>query len=202
MSSNTVIKLKKSGVSGNSPTSLNYGELALNWADGKLWYQNGTGIKAIYNQKTFSTINSNNTLILAGSYTDTLSIIAGNNITISTDAINKSITINSSGSGSGSSTLAGLTDVQVPNANNSDLLVYNASLSKWVNRPPSGGYTHSTLTFFPAYYYGYGENNQNLEDYVGQLGPTVDAFGVSLSTNFDCMDPVGSLQTEDLGALS
>jgi hypothetical protein len=202
MASNTLIQLKKSGITGNTPASLNYGELALNWADGKLYYKNGVGIKAIYNQKTFSTINVNNTLILAGSYTDTLSIVAGNNVTINADSINKTITINSSGSGSGSSTLSGLTDVQISSANNSDLLVYDAGLSKWVNRPPAGGYTHSTLTFFPAYYYGYGENNQNLEDYVGQLGPTVDAFGVSLSTNFDCMDPVGSLQREDLGALS
>jgi hypothetical protein len=98
MSSNTVIQLRKSGTTGNSPSSLNYGELALNWADGKLYYKNGTGIKSIYNQKTFSTINSNNTLILAGSYSDTLSIIAGNNITIDTDATYNKITINSTGS--------------------------------------------------------------------------------------------------------
>jgi hypothetical protein len=96
MSSNTVIQLKKSGTTGNSPSSLNYGELALNWADGKLWYKNDTGIKAIYNQKTFSTINSNNTLILAGSYADTLSIVPGKNITIDTDAVHNEITINTS----------------------------------------------------------------------------------------------------------
>ena len=100
MSSNTVIQLRKSGTTGNSPSSLNYGELALNWADGKLYYKNGTGIKSIYNQKTFSTVNSNNTLILAGSYSDTLSIIAGNNITIDTDATYNKITINSTGSSS------------------------------------------------------------------------------------------------------
>jgi hypothetical protein len=98
MSSNTVIQLRKSGTTGNSPSSLNYGELALNWADGKLYYKNGTGIKSIYNQKTFSTINSNNILILAGSYSDTLSIVAGNNITIDTDATYNKITINSTGS--------------------------------------------------------------------------------------------------------
>ena len=93
MSSNTVIQLKKSGTTGNTPESLNYGELALNWADGKLYYKNGVGIKAIYNQKTFSTINANNTLILAGSYTDTLKIDSANGIQLTTDAINKTIVI-------------------------------------------------------------------------------------------------------------
>ena len=93
MSSNTVIQVKKSGTTGNTPASLNYGELALNWADGKLYYKNGVGIKAIYNQKTFSTINANSTLVLAGSYTDTLNFIGNNGITITGNAINSQVTI-------------------------------------------------------------------------------------------------------------
>jgi len=93
MASNTVIQVKKSGTTGNTPVSLNYGELALNWADGKLYYKNGTGIKAIYNQKTFSTINANNTLILAGNYADTLNFVGNNGITITGNAINSQISI-------------------------------------------------------------------------------------------------------------
>ena len=93
MASNTVIQVKKSGTTGNTPASLNYGELALNWADGKLYYKNGVGIKAIYNQKTFSTINANSTLVLAGSYTDTLNFIGNNGITITGNAINSQVTI-------------------------------------------------------------------------------------------------------------
>lgn len=128
MSSNTVIQLRKSGTTGNSPSSLNYGELALNWADGKLYYKNGTGIKSIYNQKTFSTVNSNNTLILAGSYSDTLSIIAGNNITIDTDATYNKITINSTRSSNTNTTftLTG-SDSSTGSLSNNGTLAFNSN---------------------------------------------------------------------------
>jgi hypothetical protein len=204
MSSNTTVILKKSGISGNTPSDLAYGEVALNYAEGKLFYKNGVGIKYITNQQTFSTINANSTLILAGSYTDTVDIVAGSGISIVGDAINKKITISSTGGGGGgSSTLYGLTDVDIQDPlQTNDILTYSGATGKWYNRQPAGGYTHSTLTFFPVYDYSYGENNQNHENYPGQLGPTVDSFGVSLSTNFDCMDPVGSLQIDDLGILA
>ena len=38
--SNTVIKLKSSGATGNIPATLHPGELAINYADGKLYYGN------------------------------------------------------------------------------------------------------------------------------------------------------------------
>ena len=50
MSDNTVIQLKKSGDIGNTPLSadLSYGEVALNYADGKLFYKNASNqIKSI-----------------------------------------------------------------------------------------------------------------------------------------------------------
>ena len=93
MASNTIVLLKKSGISGNTPSDLVYGEVALNYAEGKLFYKNGVGIKYITNQKTFSTINANSTLILAGSYTDTLNFVGNNGITIVGDAINNKVTI-------------------------------------------------------------------------------------------------------------
>jgi hypothetical protein len=37
-----VIKLKNSGTSTSSPASLEYGELAINYADEKLFYKNGS----------------------------------------------------------------------------------------------------------------------------------------------------------------
>lgn len=94
--SNTSIQLKKSGVTGNTPSGLAFGEVALNYADGKLYYKNsGGGTSYISNQYSFDTINSNNSLILAGSVSDTLSFVAGDNITISTNTTTKTITINS-----------------------------------------------------------------------------------------------------------
>lgn len=98
--SNTAIQLKKSGVTGNTPSGLAFGEVALNYADGKLFYKNSLGgTSSISNQFSFDTINSNNSLIFAGSGSDTLSFVAGNNITISTNTTTKTITINASVSG-------------------------------------------------------------------------------------------------------
>jgi hypothetical protein len=97
---NTTIVLRKSGTPGASPSSLANGELALNYADGKLYYKSNTGsILAISGSGgggslySFATINANSSLILATSPTDTLSIIPGNNITITANTTSKSIAI-------------------------------------------------------------------------------------------------------------
>ncbi len=98
--SNTAIRLKKSGVTGNTPTGLANGELALNFADGKLYYKNSLGgTSYISNQFSFDTINANSSLILATSVSDTLSFAAGNNVTITSNTSTKTITINASVSG-------------------------------------------------------------------------------------------------------
>jgi hypothetical protein len=95
--SNTTIQLKKSGTPGNIPATLNPGETAINYADGKLYYLNGVGgISYITNQQTFSTINVNSTLILAGSPTDILSITGSNGVTITANTTTKTINIDSS----------------------------------------------------------------------------------------------------------
>lgn len=93
---NTTIQLKKSSVAGNVPVSLSSGELALNFFDGKLYYknaQNTINYFAAGIDKSFATVNSNSSLILASSNNDILSFAAGNNISISTDTVGKTITI-------------------------------------------------------------------------------------------------------------
>jgi hypothetical protein len=73
--------------------------LALNYADGKLYYKAAnssiTYIQSGSTTDSFATINANSSLILATSPTDTLSIVPGNNITISACTSTKTITINS-----------------------------------------------------------------------------------------------------------
>jgi hypothetical protein len=95
---NTTIRLRKSGVASNVPNSLDLGELALNYADGKLYYKNALGtityISSGATTNSFATINSNSSLILATSNTDILSLGGANGINITTDTINKVITIN------------------------------------------------------------------------------------------------------------
>lgn len=102
---NTTVRIKRSGASGNVPSSLDFGELAINYADGKLFYKASNGSILQFSSGTgsstysFSTINANSSLILATSPTDTLTILPGNNITISACTSSKSITINSTGGG-------------------------------------------------------------------------------------------------------
>ena len=90
--SNTAIQLKKSGISGNTPVDLVHGEVAINYADGKLYYKDGVGgISYITNQDTFGSISSNGSLILATSPTDVLTLTPNNGISIYTDTDNKRI---------------------------------------------------------------------------------------------------------------
>lgn len=94
---NTIIQLKKSGLTGNVPSSLNYGELALNYADGKLFYKNSLGSIVNFSSgattNSFSTINASSTLILASSATDTLSLAGNNGITITGNSTSKTVTV-------------------------------------------------------------------------------------------------------------
>jgi hypothetical protein len=91
---NTVIQLKRSGTTGNTPSSLNYGEVALNYYDGKLFYKNPSNvISYITNSLSFATVNANSSLILATSPSDILSIVPGNNAFITTNTSAKSLTI-------------------------------------------------------------------------------------------------------------
>lgn len=100
MASNTSIFIKKSGVTGNTPVDLVHGEIAINYADGKLFYKDDLNtIKYITNQDSFSTINSDGTLILASSPTDILNLVPGANVFFSTNSTTKTITISSTGGG-------------------------------------------------------------------------------------------------------
>ena len=102
--SNTTILIRKSVVSGNTPTELANGEIAINSADGRLFYSDPVGaILSISNQNTFGTVNANSTLVIASNPTDTLSLVAGDNIKIEGDGVDKKITISASTTGTYSS---------------------------------------------------------------------------------------------------
>ena len=70
---------------------------------------------------------------------------------------------------------------------------------QWVDQTGGGGvsgYNNSSLTAFPS------GNYNGTDTYIGESGSANDAFGISLLAIFTCMDPVGSLQTTDLGVLT
>ena len=93
---NTVIALKKSATPTATPTNLANGELAINYADGILYYKAANGAIASIQSlegNSFGTVNANNTLVVADSPGSIFSLVSGNNITIVGDAVNDKITI-------------------------------------------------------------------------------------------------------------
>lgn len=94
---NTVIALKKSATPSAAPAALANGELALNYADGKLYYKNTAGFIVEFAPTTssnyFGTVNANSTLLVADTTNDILTIASGNNISIVGDAANDRLTI-------------------------------------------------------------------------------------------------------------
>ena len=99
--SNTTIKLKNSGVTGNVPADLEHGELALNYADSRIYYKNSDGVITYISTSgggsdSFVTINVENSLIVATSNTDILSFASANNISLKSNAVSKTITIDGS----------------------------------------------------------------------------------------------------------
>jgi hypothetical protein len=93
---NTTIQIKKSATPAATPSSLANGELALNYADGKLFYKasNGTIVQfSTSDSNDFGTVNANGTLIVSDTQGDVLTIVPGNNITVVGDAVNDKITL-------------------------------------------------------------------------------------------------------------
>ena len=139
----TPISLYYSTTASATPTAGNLvnGELAINITDGKLFYKNDADvISSIENQNTFGTVNVNSTLVVSSSPTDILSIIPGSNIDISADAVNKTITISSTGGETLGSLLTSNTSV------NQVLDVYNGTqyrTCKYVIQAMSGTQLHS-----------------------------------------------------------
>ena len=99
---NTTIQLKRSGITSNVPTSLEYGELSLNYADGLLFYKNSTGQIVSFSSgaDSFGTVNANGTFVVAGAPGSIVTLIPGTGINITGDAINDTITISATGGGS------------------------------------------------------------------------------------------------------
>lgn len=98
---NTTIQVKRSGTPGNVPPALGLGELALNYADGLLFYKNVNNFIVSFSggSNSFGTVNANGTLIVADAISDVLNLVAGSNITFDVDTVTDRITINSAGGG-------------------------------------------------------------------------------------------------------
>jgi len=114
------IKLKRSAVSGNTPSTsdLALGEIGINTFDGKIFMKKNDGTESVIEVggssgtvtsafKTIAVAGQSN--VVADSATDTLTFVAGTNMSITTSAGGDSVTFASTGS-SGSDTFLGLSD--------------------------------------------------------------------------------------------
>jgi len=90
---NTVIKIKKSGSTGNVPASLEYGELSLNYTDKKLFFQNGPSSIKNFSSDVFNAVSANSSLVLATTSDDILTLTPNNGISIVGDAGSKQVYI-------------------------------------------------------------------------------------------------------------
>jgi len=98
---NTIIRIKNSGAAGNVPADLDFGELAVNYYDGALYYKNHYGtITSLSGAggggSGFGVMNVNSTLVFASSPADILSLTSANGITFTTNTISKSVRIDDS----------------------------------------------------------------------------------------------------------
>jgi hypothetical protein len=157
------ILLKKSSTIGKTPVQgdLEYGELAINYTDGKLHYKTSDNDIDTFSSNTATATLANKTLddvILAGTVTASGSTGSSGEV------------LTSSGGGVAWTAITSLGFV--------------------------GGYNNSSATSFPA------GDFQGTDAYVGIGGIAFDSFGISLVPSFTCMDPVGSLQYQDLGILT
>jgi hypothetical protein len=166
---NTVIQLKYSSTPSSTPSSLANGELAINYADGKLYYKNLTGqivsfsSAAVANVLSFATVNANGSLITATATNSILTISNGDNIEIAGDIINDIITI--------SANLSSVFSVANEAFNTANAALY--------------------ISGFPTGDYAEGEPNLGTSE-------SFDPFGVSLIIGFDCA-ATGSVKLTDLG---
>jgi len=157
------ILLKKSSTAAKVPVvgDLEYGELAINYTDGKLHYKTNANEIDAFSSNTATATLSNKTL----SYT----------------------------------TLAGSLTASGSTGSSGQVLTSSGAGVTWTDVTSLGfvgGYNNSSATSFPS------GDFQGTDAYVGVGGIAFDSFGTSLVPSFTCMDPVGSLQSQDLGALT
>ena len=134
---NTVIALKKSATPAATPSTLANGELAINYADGKLFYKHANGSIVAFNTSggnSFGTVNANGTLVVADAASGILNLVPGNNIQITADPINDIITISSTATGDAglafdkANAANQIASLAYDKANSANLLAYNTGI--------------------------------------------------------------------------
>jgi|TARA_R110000744_G_scaffold81871_1_gene160823 hypothetical protein len=155
--SNVEIRLLKSDSAGKIPLvgDLAYGELAINYKDGRLFYKNADNVVKFF--------------------TDSDAIKA------QIDSAQLGTLLTSGGTMTGQINMSNLKIVNVSSPSDNNDAVNKIYVDNAIT-------TGVGAVSFP-------EGNYGTVDSAGQI----DAFGISTGGTFECMDPVGSLATIDLG---
>lgn len=183
------ITIKRSSVPGKVPAAgdLDYGEIAINYSDGNLFFKDSSN--------TVTTIASTQFVSVTGNVTGDYFIGDGSQLT--SVPVEGNLSGNLEGNGYGANAFSFLSATgNVVATNIFATGIFYGDGSGLTGISTTGGYFNSTLTSFPRGDYGNGE------PYV-QQGTTEDPFGVTIVPNFTCMDPQGSVPpAADLGVLT
>jgi len=217
------ITIKRSSVPGKTPAEadLDYGELAINFADGRLFFKDNSNTVATIASTEFVTVTGNITggnLVTTGLVSATGNITGGNlratsNIEIQNRGIlylNTSDNSNYIGLRSPATLIDNFVYTFPTNyGNNAQVLTTNgAGGLRWEDPGGGGGATqfpNSTVQPVPG-----SDGNFDLSFNFAQTvqetpfaATTTDAFGVNLGEVYSMMDPVGEiLAPVDLGVLT
>ena len=181
---NTTIRLKKSSVSAHlpDPTQLDHGEIALNYADGKIFYKDpANNIQQISGSaNTFYSVNASGTLLVATSPTDILSINSGENIEIAGDFLTDTLTITAN-----LKSAFDRANAAFDRANSSNDVLYVAAAYDTAN----AAYDKANAANVLAYNTGIGANAYAVSvgissnNYAGYMANAANAYAASLTPN-------------------
>jgi hypothetical protein len=128
---------------------------------------------------------------ISTTFTDAKIVSVSNTAPISATTTSGAVTLALLNSGVSAATYGGGTNIPVLAVDAYGRITSASNVA--VEAASTAVFTSSTTTIFPGH-------SGNV-DYGDLSSATADAFGVSLGTVYDCMEPIGSLVSEDLAVL-
>lgn len=162
---------------------------------GTLTISGGTGLNTTVSNDNI-TVNLDNTAVTAGSYGSATAIPVitvdqqGRITSASTASVSSDLSV--AGDTGTDTVTVGTDTISVVGGTGITTAVTNNTITI---SSLSGGFANSTVYTIPT-------DLGSGETYVGQLGASIDAFGVVLQAIYDTMEPAGSMVTKDLGTLT
>ena len=192
MTNRVILKRSSTGNSVPTGSDLEYGELALNYTDGNLFFK--TASNAVSLISSTKTANYSGNVVASNIYVNN----AGQVGWYDSDSSNY-VAFKAPNSVASNLTW---TLPQIDGTYGQLLTTDGATTLSWSDGTGAtgsqGGFFNSTLNAFPG---SIGNADYaNGETYVGQAS-SFDAFGVNLINNYDNMDPSGALLSWDLGSV-